>query len=154
LDWAKSVTALAPLNSDAVDTAPQRLRDVGVRVIDGTPAALVGDRGRLAAVRLTTGEEVPCDVAFVASGHRQRSELPAQLGCALSGEGCVVVDEHGATSVANVFAAGDMTAGPHLVQVAAAKGVVAGIGAAMSLRGERGAPNSPLPAPDPERSVH
>ena len=34
------------------------------------------------------------------------------------------------------------------VQVAAAKGKVAGIAAAQSLRGEQGSPSTPCPAPD------
>jgi hypothetical protein len=35
-----------------------------------------------------------------------------------------------------------------LVQVAAAKGTIAGINAALSLHGESGSPRSPDPAPD------
>jgi pyruvate/2-oxoglutarate dehydrogenase complex dihydrolipoamide dehydrogenase (E3) component len=61
-----------------------------------------------------------------------------------------VVDEHGLTSVEHVYAAGDMTPGPHLVQVAAAKGATAGIAAAMSLGGEEGPRGSRTPAPDPD----
>ena len=70
----------------------------------------------------------------------------------MTDEGCVVVDDEGATTVPGLYACGDVTPGMHLVQVAAAKGAVAGIGAAQSLRGERGAPSSPVPRPDPERT--
>jgi thioredoxin reductase (NADPH) len=67
----------------------------------------------------------------------------------MSGEGCVLVDEHGKTTVDGVYAAGDMTPGPHLVQVAAAEGANAGIAAATSLRGHRTVQGSPPAAPDP-----
>ena len=60
----------------------------------------------------------------------------------------MVVDDQCATSVEHVYAAGDMTLGPHLVQVAASKGATAGIAAAVSLCGEQGEPASPRPAPD------
>ena len=60
------------------------------------------------------------------------------------------MDDDGRTSVPNVFAAGDMTPGPHLVQIAAAKGTRAGIAAAISLRGASGVAGSPRPAPDPD----
>jgi len=86
---------------------------------------------------------------FCAADQVQHSDLAARLGCEISDEGCVVVDDDGQSSVPNVFAAGDMTPGPHLVQIAAAKGARAGIAAALSLRGEAGVPGSPRPAPDP-----
>jgi pyruvate/2-oxoglutarate dehydrogenase complex dihydrolipoamide dehydrogenase (E3) component len=50
------------------------------------------------------------------------------------------VDDQGATSVSGVYAAGDLTPGLQLVQVAAAKGTVAGVACAQSLRGEGGIP--------------
>lgn len=59
------------------------------------------------------------------------------LGCELTGEGCVAVDDHGETSVPGVYAAGDLTPGLQLVQVAAAGGAVAGVSCALSLRDGR-----------------
>jgi pyruvate/2-oxoglutarate dehydrogenase complex dihydrolipoamide dehydrogenase (E3) component len=60
----------------------------------------------------------------------------------------VRVDDQGETTVPGVFAAGDLVPGLQLVQVAAAKGVAAGVAAALSLQGEPGSPLSPAPAPD------
>ena len=48
-----------------------------------------------------------------------------------------------------VYAAGDLVPGLQLVQVAASKGVLAGVGAAQSFFGQQGAPSSPDPAPEP-----
>jgi pyruvate/2-oxoglutarate dehydrogenase complex dihydrolipoamide dehydrogenase (E3) component len=45
----------------------------------------------------------------------------------------VSVDEHHQTAVPGVFAAGDLTAGLQLVNVAVGKGTVAGVSCALSL---------------------
>ena len=46
------------------------------------------------------------------------------------------MDLEGATSVPGVYAAGDVTPGIQLVQVAAAKGAIAGVACAQSLQGK------------------
>jgi len=155
LDWASSVALIvapdaAPVRSGETD----RVRSAGVEVIRGTPTALEGTDGAVRAVLLADGSRVDCDVVFCTVRNAQHSELAARLGCALSDEGCVVVDGDGTTSVPHVYAAGDMTPGPQLVQVAAAEGARAGIAAALSLRGDRVAPGSPLPAPDPDEVLN
>ena len=146
LDWATSVTVIV----DMLDEDLGALEQLGIRVVVGEPTSLVGEPGQLRSVRLKSGDEVPCEMVFCTMGHVQQSDLPHQLGCEISSEGCVLVDDHCATSVEHVYAAGDMTPGPHLVQVAASKGATAGIAAAISLRGHDGAPRSPRPAPDAE----
>jgi thioredoxin reductase len=147
LDWASSVTLVA--NRDTVRDG-RGLPEGHIQSIAGNPVAFIGEDRQLRAVRLDDGRYIECEVAFCAMRHVQHSDLVSRLGCDMTEDGCVVVDHDGQTSVRNVFAAGDMTPGPHLVQVAAAQGAVAGIAAAISLRGEAGAPASPRPAPDPE----
>jgi thioredoxin reductase len=149
LDWAKSVTVIRASTGNG--TQDRALAESGIKVVEGEPVTFVGEDGQVRAVRLADGETVECDMVFCTVGQVQHSDLPAQLGCTISSEGCVIVDDHCRTSIEHVFAAGDMTPGPHLVQVAASKGAIAGIAAATSLRGERGAPSSPLPAPDADR---
>jgi thioredoxin reductase len=152
LDWAGSVALIAATDAAGVgkgETA--RVEAAGVEVIRGTPVALEGAEGALRAVRLADGTRVECEVVFCTVRNVQHSDLPVRLGCEMSEEGCVIVDPDGRTSVTNVFAAGDMTPGPQLVQIAAAEGARAGIAAALSLRGERGAPGSPHPAPEPDK---
>jgi thioredoxin reductase (NADPH) len=74
---------------------------------------VAGDDGKIAKVRLQhaeTGEEQEIEVggAFVAIGHRPRSELVAGQ-VELDGEGYVVVDEPSTkTRLAGVFAVGDL----------------------------------------------
>jgi thioredoxin reductase len=145
LDWAAQVTVVAADDAPAHDA----LRELGIEVEVGRVASFEGDGRRIHGLVLADGRAIACDMVFCTIGHVQHSPLASALGCRFGDEGTVTVDEHGLTSVDHVYAAGDMTPGPHLVQVAAAKGAVAGIAAAISLRGEAGAPTSPPPAPDP-----
>ncbi|MDE2573083.1 MAG: NAD(P)/FAD-dependent oxidoreductase [bacterium] len=99
--------------------APQRLRQTlelrralaGVPLLtDAWPLSAHG-AGRLEEIRLRTrrgerGER--CDLLACGFGLVPNTELAALLGCRVEA-GCVAVDEHQATSVAGVYAAGEMT---------------------------------------------
>jgi thioredoxin reductase len=158
LDWACSVVAIHEDGDEDGDAdrndgsafEPVVLDRVPLETVTGRVASVRGEGGRLRSLQLADGRSVPCDVAFWLMRHEQHSDLASSLGCEISPEGCVVVDEHGATTAPNIYAAGDMTPGPHLVQIAAAEGARAGIHAASSLRGQTGSPMSPAPAPDPD----
>jgi thioredoxin reductase len=155
LDWASSVTMLVP--PAAVARRPDhfaRIARSGVSLAIGKPSRFVGVRGVLRSLHLADGAVIRCDMVFCAIEHVQQSDVPLRLGCEFTVDRSVVVDDHGRTTVPHVYAAGDMTPGPHLVQVAAAQGAVAGIHAAMSLRGEHGSWRSPKPAPRPDRVMN
>jgi thioredoxin reductase len=151
LDWAERVTIVTDLATADI-TAHQRaeLARYRVEVVDGVPTALLGERGALAGVRLADGRVVAATKAFFSIGHEPVTDLAEQLGCAVDDDGELVVDEHGETSVPGVYAAGDVTPGMQLVAVAVGKGTVAGIACALSLHGERTAPDAPPPAPATE----
>jgi thioredoxin reductase len=151
LDWAGTVTVIV---SDAAqrDRLPtwQALREHGIAIVTGVATGLSGKDRAVQAVHLQDGRTVACEVAYCTAATEQSSSLAYQLGCEITSDGCAVVDDEGRTTRENVFAAGDMTPGPQLVQTAAHEGTRAGIAAALSLRGVEGAPSSPRPAPDPD----
>ena len=71
---------------------------------------------------------------FPMYGSNYREELPDQLGLDRTDDGAVVVDEHGKTSVAGVYAVGDITPGHNQVPVAMGEGANAGIAIHKELR--------------------
>ena len=149
LNWARSVTVLTSGHRFAGDQAClDVLRRHDVDVIETPATALVGSRGDLRGIELADGRCVPTSLLFFSVAHKPRTDLAEGLGCAIDDEGYVVIDANGATSVEHVYAAGDVTPGLQLVQVAAAQGTVAGVAAALSLQGQPGSPLSPPPAPD------
>ena len=134
LTWASTVTVVTDGRDFEGDAGDEHaLRSAGVAIVEDVAAELVGRRGDLRAVRLRSGVELPCGMAFFSIGHHPRSQLALALGCDVGEADCVAVDGEGRTSVAGVFAAGDLVPGLQLVQVAAGKGAVAGVGCARSL---------------------
>jgi thioredoxin reductase len=136
LGWARSVTIVTAGRRFRGDEATRAvLERHGVAVLEEEVRELVGSRGDLRSVRL-------------ASEHRPRVELAVALGCELDPEGYVAVNDCGMTTVDGVYAAGDLVPGLQLTQIAAAKGVVAGVGCAQSFFGEDTAPKAPEAPPD------
>lgn len=138
LTWAASVTVVTEghhLEADSSERA--RLDERGVTVLEDDGVELVGPRGALEGVRLAGGSTIACQLAFFSIAHHPNNRLAADLGCAITDEGCVAVDSDGASSVAGVYAAGDLTPGIQLIAIAVAKGAAAGIACAQSLLGDR-----------------
>jgi thioredoxin reductase (NADPH) len=105
----------------------------GVAVEPVPVMALEGDG---ASVRLADGRLVALAGLFIAARTELASDLAMQLGCAMA-EGplgdFVVTDERKATTVPGVFAAGDLAAAMANATLAAAAGMMAGVGAHQSL---------------------
>ena len=149
LDWARSVTLVTDgRRFEGDDGHRAAMARHGIDVVEVGAESMVGTRGDLRGVRLSDGRELPCQMAFFSIDHKPRASLAESLGCRRLGDGCVEVDEHGATSVPGVYAAGDLVPGFQLIQVAAAKGATAGVGCALSLRTEPPLPGGPRRAPD------
>ncbi len=149
LEWAATVTVVTDGSRfEGDETCREALDRHSVDVLEDDAVELLGPRGALRGVRLQGGAILPCQLAFFSIAHRPRTDLATQLGCRLTGDGYVEVDQEGLTSVDGVYAAGDVTPGMQLVQVAAGKGTVAGVSCALSLQGQPAAPGAPAPGPD------
>lgn len=149
-NWARSVVVVTGgLRFQGDDDCRRTMAHDEIELVEQKVAAFQGPRGDLRGVQLVGGRVLPASLVFFSLAHQPRTGLATELGCELDDEGYVTVDENGRTSVRGVYAAGDLVPGLQLVQVAAATGTVAGVGAAQSLFGQQGAPTSPPPAPEP-----
>ncbi|MBL8792358.1 MAG: FAD-dependent oxidoreductase, partial [Planctomycetia bacterium] len=84
-----------------------RLRHEGVILHTQTQIQqALGANGQLTGVETTTGEQVPCQMLAVAIGVKPRTDLAREAG--LQVDKGIVVDPQLRTSVADVFAAGDV----------------------------------------------
>jgi thioredoxin reductase len=154
LDWAHRVTLVTDGRRFQGDEACRATLEAhGVEIIEDDAEELVGTRGDLRGLRLRGGRTLDCEFAFFSIAHHPVRQLADQLGCELTEEGYVAVDEQGRTSVDGVWAAGDVTPGLQLIQAAAADGTAAGTCCALSLRGEPPLPGAAPTAPDVGREV-
>ena len=85
-------------------------RGRGVDIRLGARLAAVEGEGRVAQVRLSDGATLPADLVLMAVGARPNDDLAAAAGLAC--QDGVVVDEHGRTADAAIYAAGDCTRFP------------------------------------------
>lgn len=83
-----------------------------IGVVEGTIEQLVMDNDQLRGVQLRDGCVVPRDALFVPPRFVPNSHLMVDLGCDVDGDGWVSADTTGRTSVAGVWAAGNVV-DPH-----------------------------------------
>ena len=114
----------------------QALKSRDVRIEDTPVAELIGSGSTLEAVRLEDGRMVTLAGLFLAPVTAPSSDIAAQLGCEMRDGPTgpyVAVDQMQATTVAGVFAAGDLASPMPNATLAAAAGVMAGGAAHRSL---------------------
>ncbi|MEF8851438.1 MAG: NAD(P)/FAD-dependent oxidoreductase [Haloarculaceae archaeon] len=92
------------------------------------------DSGWLESFTFTDGTVREYRGGFPMYGSNYNTELAEQLGCELTDDGTVDVDDHGRTSVDGVYAVGDVTPGHNQIPVAMGQGARAGIDIHMDLR--------------------
>jgi thioredoxin reductase len=117
--WSDDVVLLG---GELDEAARAKLDAAGVPV-DERPVVAVRDK---ATVVFDDGSELPRDGLLVAAPMRQRSDLAAALGLGLEEKGTIAVDDIGRTSVAGVFAAGDVAGTVPMVAAAIGAGARAG----------------------------
>jgi NADPH-dependent 2,4-dienoyl-CoA reductase/sulfur reductase-like enzyme/rhodanese-related sulfurtransferase len=76
-------------------------------ITDVKLAGFMGENGRLTAVRLENGTELPCELAVLAIGVIPNTDLAQAAGLTLGATGGILVDEHLRTSDPDIYAVGD-----------------------------------------------
>lgn len=95
----------------------------GVSIHEETTVTSIKGGARVRSVLLGSGEEIETDAVFLATGLVPRSE--SLQGLSKRPDGAVIVDRHMRTSVAGIYAAGDVIGPPYLTPAARREGVVA-----------------------------
>ncbi len=100
----------------------------GIRVLPGTSVSQVSHEKGVFSMAID-GEKLSADALLVACGRppNTRGLNLAAAGVKTNSSGAIVVDDHMRTSAPNIYAAGDCTAQPQFVYVAAAAGTRAAI---------------------------
>ncbi len=110
-----------------------KLEACAITVLTDAISGLGRDGERIVSLRLASGMSLDADKIFFTLAQHPADDVGVQLGCARDGGGHILIDEHGATSVPGVFAAGDITPGSQLAVRAASGGAVAAMAMHKSL---------------------
>ncbi|WP_375427495.1 NAD(P)/FAD-dependent oxidoreductase [uncultured Sphingomonas sp.] len=124
--YTRDVTLIAPdTDLELSEEERAKLVELGVEALGGPCAALRLD-GDTITVPTPRGE-LSFDSVYPALGSVIRSELAVSLGADASGDGSLVVDDHQRTSVAGLYAAGDVVKGLDQISHAMGEGSVAAV---------------------------
>lgn len=133
--FTQDITLIAPdtaLNLSAEDQA--RLKEYGIRTVDG-PCSAVAAHDDCIVVDTADGHYT-FDSVYPALGSDMHNELADQVGAKLK-DGNIVVDSHQRTSVAGLYAAGDIVLGLDQISHAMGEGGVAAVTIRNDLAKER-----------------
>lgn len=78
-------------------------------------ASFLGEKGKLKAVKLQDGTELPCDLAVLAIGVVPNTRLAKEVGLEIGERGGIRVDAYMQTSDPDIYAVGDCVEIPHLI---------------------------------------
>jgi thioredoxin reductase len=122
LGWSRDLVLCTdgPAKLSAHDR--EHLSRNGIAVREESIARLEGADGILERVVFTDGTALPRRSLFFSTHWRQRSDLPAKVGCKFTAEGAVETDEYEATNIAGLFVAGDAERHGGMAIIAAAEG--------------------------------
>ncbi|PSP33696.1 thioredoxin-disulfide reductase [Halobacteriales archaeon QH_10_67_22] len=117
------------------DEADELLANHPVEVVhEDVESVTRGDDGWLESFTFTDGTVREYRGGFPMYGSNYNTGLHEQLGCAITDDGTVAVNDHGRTSVDGVYAVGDVVPGHNQIPVAMGQGAKAGIDVHMDLR--------------------
>ncbi|MFA5044674.1 MAG: FAD-dependent oxidoreductase [Paludibacter sp.] len=84
-------------------------------ILQNGVAAFLGENGKLNAVKLQDGTEIPCELAVVAIGVIPNNRLAKDAGLKTGDTGGIIVDEFMQTSDSDIYAVGDCVEIPNLI---------------------------------------
>ena len=123
--WTKDLVVFTDQRFEVAPELRAELEQASIRIEEQKVVGLRADRDRrLAAVQLADGSEVAREVMFARPAQAQ-TPLVKQLGLALAERDLVRVDECHQTSIAGIYAAGDLVCHEHGALTAAASGASA-----------------------------
>jgi len=117
------------------DETDRQVRAHPIDIVEGEITGVENDEdGWLEAMEFADGTRREYRGGFAMYGADYNTDLAEQLGCELTEDGLIAVDDHGRTNVDQVLAVGDVTPGHNQVPVAMGQGAKAGLAIHYDLR--------------------
>lgn len=125
-NFSEQVCFIAIGGGEEVDAALDgQLRAAGITRVDQPVQQLAVLPEGGVQLRLHSGDTQRFDVIYAALGCHPRADLATALGARTDAAGNLVIDSHGRTGIAGLYAAGDVTGGLDQIAVAAGQAAIA-----------------------------
>lgn len=122
--YTSDITVLT-LGQILASAEQKKLKEAGTRIIEEPISAIYVEGEKIAALRIGSNKEYQFDSIYSALGCRVRSELAKTLAAQYDEIEALIVDCHQRTSVAGLYAAGDVVQGLNQICVATGQAAVA-----------------------------
>ena len=122
--FTADITLISDGEQDLTSDCRAELEDAGIRRVNG-PIANIEPQDDRIVVSVEDGASYEFDSIYPALGSDPHVQLADMVGATLRGENCVHVDDHMRTSVAGLYAAGDVVIGLDQISNAMGQGGVA-----------------------------
>ena len=125
-NWTKDLTLFTNGKSTLSLEQREKCKQHKIPIIETEIAGFEHTNGQLKQVRFKDGSTIALKAVYAKIPFVQHCDLPMQLGCALTEQGYLSVDNMYKTTVPGVYAAGDNTTMMRAVSLATAGGGMAG----------------------------
>jgi len=126
--WSGDLLLCTDGSEDLTPKQQRELRANGVQIETAKIAELIGEGSELRSIRFANGERRARHALFFDTPCHPQSVLARRLGCRMTRSESIQCGAYGATSVAGVYAAGNILKDVHLSIVAAGDGARAAFG--------------------------
>ncbi len=131
-----SITILTLGKSDFTLEQADRLKKHHIEVVENEISSIQHDQGQIREVVFGNGDRMSFDAVYAAIPFEQHTEIPDALGCELTEQGYIKVDDFQRTTVGGIYACGDNSTKMRSVSNAIASGNFTGAMVNMELTQE------------------
>lgn len=125
-NWSNQLTLFTNGPSTLTAEQTEKIKAHNIKVVEKEIAALEHAKGNIQHILFADHTKHVVSAIFARVGFKQHCDIPQLLGCELTEQGYIKVDDFGRTSLPGIFAAGDNTTFFRSVSVAIAAGTKAG----------------------------
>ncbi|AEA45795.1 NAD(P)/FAD-dependent oxidoreductase [Fluviicola taffensis] len=126
-NWTKELTLFTNGKSTLTAEQTAKLEEHGINLIETEIEAFDQTNGFITHVYLKDGSKLNLKAMYAKLPFVQHSDIPQKLGCTLTEQGFIQVDEFQKTTIPGVFACGDNTTPMRSVANVVAQGTLAGV---------------------------
>lgn len=132
-NWTKDLTLFTNGKSELSEAQSAQLSLHQIDIIEKEISAISHDNGYIQKVIFKDGSEYPVSALYAPSPFEQHCKIPEILGCELTEDGYLKVDQFQETTVKGIFATGDNASRMRTVANAVAMGTSVGISVSKQL---------------------
>ncbi len=125
-NWSKDLMLFTNGKSNLTGEQEEILKSKHIEIVEEEIVSFEHSQGYIKEINLSDGSGQKVTAVFTRVGFKQHCLIPEELGCELTDQGYIKVDNFTRTTVKGVFAAGDSTTMMRAVSVAVAAGTMAG----------------------------